>query len=292
MTIGYNALKPGSVGQIVAQYAFDSGADDKEIRWLSYDGVGTVLGLSDESGILVKTYDQDLYGNVLSNVNTGEWADTFGSPHMNTKEYDEDSEHYNMGNDWYDPRTGRGTRGNQGDPGQGGPGGNPGGGGGRDGGGGGVEPTPGDPGFGTPTDTPTDTPIRRHRLGYDNDGDGVPDLFPLERYVKRDDNSPTKESLKGAAETVVGKIADPIEGTSAVQAGLLYPLVKTQGKQLDWGHDQIDGPIPDTPTKTPTPTLPPGVPTPTFTPDPSLDNLKRASGEWWDDVCEWWDSRE
>ena len=49
---------------------------------------------------------QDAYGNVLSDVNTGQWASTFSGRHLTTKEYDPDSELYYFWQRWHIPENG------------------------------------------------------------------------------------------------------------------------------------------------------------------------------------------
>jgi len=44
------------------------------VKWLHYDRLGNVMNKSGSAGTLTDTYHQDAYGNVLSNVNTGQWA--------------------------------------------------------------------------------------------------------------------------------------------------------------------------------------------------------------------------
>ena len=76
------------------------------MSWFFYDKLGNVQGTSDMAGDLVEAMDQDAYGNVLSSIETGQWASTFSGRHLTTKEYDPDSELYYFYGRHYDPQTG------------------------------------------------------------------------------------------------------------------------------------------------------------------------------------------
>ncbi len=67
------------------------------------------MGTSDVTGDQIASYHQDGYGNVLSSMNTGAWAASFGSPHLMTTQYDRDAEMYTLLEDHLDPQTGRHT---------------------------------------------------------------------------------------------------------------------------------------------------------------------------------------
>ena len=83
------------------------GAPKSTVSWPFYDRLGNVQGKSDLGGDLLETMHQDAYGNVLSNVNTGQWASTFSGRHLTTKQYDPDSELYYFWQRWYNCETGR-----------------------------------------------------------------------------------------------------------------------------------------------------------------------------------------
>jgi len=78
-----------------------------KVKWLHYDRLGSVMNKSGSAGTLTDTYHQDAYGNVLSNVNTGQWASSMSGRHLTTKEYDGDANLYYFWQRWYDPRVGR-----------------------------------------------------------------------------------------------------------------------------------------------------------------------------------------
>ncbi len=73
-----------------------------------YDKRGSVLGYSDKDGNCATVYNQDVFGNVISCIYSGEWASVFGSPHLMGQDYDSDADCYvtDAGSP-YIPQTGR-----------------------------------------------------------------------------------------------------------------------------------------------------------------------------------------
>ncbi len=108
LTTVHNSLGGGSIGQIVSarRYMSDSSGQPEDV-WYSYDVLGNVANLSDATGAKTEEYNQDAFGNVLADVNTGEWAATFTGRHLTAKEFDSLSSLYYYNKRWYDPIVGR-----------------------------------------------------------------------------------------------------------------------------------------------------------------------------------------
>ncbi|MBN2291146.1 MAG: RHS repeat-associated core domain-containing protein [Pirellulales bacterium] len=105
-TVQYNALKGGSLGQIAAEYTLGD-FPSKTVKWLHYDQLGNVAGKSGSAGTSTDSYHQDAYGNVISNINTGQWASSFSGRHLTTKEYDANCHLHYFWHRWYDGEVGR-----------------------------------------------------------------------------------------------------------------------------------------------------------------------------------------
>jgi len=105
-TVQFNALTGGSIGQIAAEYTLGD-FPSQTVKWLHYDRLGNVMNKSGSAGTSTDTYYQDAYGNVISNIATGQWASSMSGRHLTTKEYDGDANLYYFWQRWYDPQTGR-----------------------------------------------------------------------------------------------------------------------------------------------------------------------------------------
>ena len=70
-----------------------------------FDGLGSVVGLTNSSGTVVNTYSYDPYGNILSQSETVAQPFKFASVY-----YDSEYSLYKMGARYYDPSTGRFTQ--------------------------------------------------------------------------------------------------------------------------------------------------------------------------------------
>jgi len=106
MTKKVNAQKPGLPGQITTRYMFPEGGYEESAEWLHYDRIGNCVNISGENGSLDSEYNQDSYGNLIADINTGEWSSVFSQEHLTTKPYDPDSELYYFYSRWYDPQVG------------------------------------------------------------------------------------------------------------------------------------------------------------------------------------------
>ena len=88
-------LQEGSIGFIISSRDSATGND----TWYHYDRLGTVTNLTNSTGFVTATYDQDAFGNVLT-----------GSPdgfHLTTKRKYTDIGLYYFFQRWYDPESGR-----------------------------------------------------------------------------------------------------------------------------------------------------------------------------------------
>ncbi len=94
-------------GQIAAQYTFSGSFPGYTVRWYHYDRLGSVMNLTDSSANVVASYDQDAYGNTISNMTTGQWASSISGRHLTTKEADSDAGLYYFYQRWYEPGVGR-----------------------------------------------------------------------------------------------------------------------------------------------------------------------------------------
>jgi len=99
-------MSRGSIGQIAAEYTLGD-FPSQTVKWLHYDRLGSVMNKSGSAGTLTDTYHQDAYGNVISNITTGQWASSMSGRHLTTKEYDDDANLYYFWQRWYDPQVGR-----------------------------------------------------------------------------------------------------------------------------------------------------------------------------------------
>jgi RHS repeat-associated protein len=109
MTNKFNAINGELIGQIATVYEFSGGMPGGTItkRWPSYDHIGNVVGRSNENGTQVDTYYQDTYGNIFSNISTGQWSTSYSDRHLTTKEFDSGVDLYYFWHRWYDPSMGR-----------------------------------------------------------------------------------------------------------------------------------------------------------------------------------------
>jgi RHS repeat-associated protein len=65
------------------------------------------MNQTDGNANVVASYDQDAYGNMISNMTTGQWASSISGRHLTTKEADADAGLYYFWQRWYEPGGGR-----------------------------------------------------------------------------------------------------------------------------------------------------------------------------------------
>jgi len=101
VTVEHNTLGSGVIGHILRNTTWDANTLARTDQWFHYDQVGSVLSVSDESGDLAATHQQDAFGNVMGSWQTGMWGSGISGWHLNTKQFDSSARSLYMYRRWY-----------------------------------------------------------------------------------------------------------------------------------------------------------------------------------------------